>query len=290
MLTNPGVSYFKDIDKVISVCSIKDISVWALAAKYLTDFIDAVEFVVIVPETDLDQFRAVTPNTIKVISEKIYTDQIYKLLKPKFNEKNIGRYGWYLQQFIKLVALSEAKDDETYLIWDADTIPLRPLTFNSRDGLAYYKATEHHLPYFEVISRLLGLEKIVSHSFIAQCFPARGAWMREFIFFIESRQGLPWLEAIIETTNFQEISGFSEYETLGTFFSHKYTDRIRFTNKKWLRFGHSVIGGIHKFNHPHSKLLLSSFDFVSFEAWDKPWIKKLIENMVMRLSTRFSLK
>lgn len=263
-------------DRVISVCSAKDLSVWKVTASHLTNFINAAEFVVIVPETDLEQFQAATPLPIKVINEKIYTDQIHKLLKPKFNEQNKGRYGWYLQQLIKLIALSEAKSDETYLIWDADSVPLKPLVFHSSNKLGYYKATEHHLPYFETISRLLGLRKIVSHSFIAQCFPARGAWVREFILFIESRKNLSWLEAIVEATDFREGSGFSEYETLGTFFSHKYANEIYFMDRKWQRLGNSLIGGIEKLDQPLSKLLLHQFDYAAFEVWDNPSKKRSI--------------
>jgi hypothetical protein len=274
-------------DRVISVCSAKDLSVWKFTASHLKKFINAAEFVVIVPETDLEQFQSVTPSPIKVINEKKYTDQIHKLLKPKFNEQNKARYGWYLQQFIKLIALSEAKSDETYLIWDADTVPLRPLVFHSSNKLGYYKATEHHPPYFETITRMLGLEKIVSHSFIAQCLPARGAWMQEFVKFIESRKGLPWLEAIVEATNFQECSGISEYETLGTFFSHQYADEIYFTNRKWLRSGNSLIGGIDKLDQPLSKLLLHQFDFAAFEAWDNLSKSRSIYKTLKYLIKRF---
>jgi len=259
-----------EFDRVVSVCSAKDLSAWKVTASHLKNFINAAEFVVIVPKTDLEQFQSVTPGPIKVINEEKYTDQIHKLLKPKFNDQNKGRYGWYLQQFIKLIALSEAKSDEIYMIWDADTVPLKPLVFNSSNKLSYYKATEHHLPYFETITRLLDLKKIVCHSFIAQCFPARGAWIQEFITFIETGKGLPWLEAIVEATNFREDSGFSEYETLGTFFSHKYANEIRFTNRKWLRSGNSLIGSIDKLDQPLSKLLLHQFDYAAFEAWDNP--------------------
>jgi hypothetical protein len=277
-----------EFDRVISVCSAKDLSVWGVTASQLKNFINAVEFVVIVPETDLEHFQSVTPDSIKVINEKKYTDQIHKLLKPKFNDQNKSRYGWYLQQFIKLIALSEAKSDETYLICDADTLPLKPLVFNSSNKLSYYKATEHHLPYFETIDRLLGLKKIVSHSFIAQCFPARGIWIQEFITFIETRKGLPWLEAIVEATNFREGSGFSEYETLGTFFSHKYANEICFTNRKWLRFGNSLIGGIDKLDQPLSKLLLRQFDYAAFEAWDNPSKRRSIYKTAKALIKSFS--
>ena len=53
-------------DRVISVCSAKDLSVWKVTASHLKNFINAAEFAVIVPETDLEQFQCVTPSAIKV--------------------------------------------------------------------------------------------------------------------------------------------------------------------------------------------------------------------------------
>jgi len=94
---------------------------------------------------------------------------------------------------------------------------------------------------------------------------------------------LPWLQAIVEATNFREGSGFSEYETLGTFFSHKYANEICFTNRKWLRSGNSLIGGIDKLNQPLSKLLLDQFDYAAFEAWDNPSKTRTIYNKTLFL-------
>ena len=79
-----------DIDKVISVCTLKDISVWPIAAEYILNYIDASEYEVIVPEKEVLQFRAVTPNIFRVVSEELYVRQIHELLKSKFNSKNIG--------------------------------------------------------------------------------------------------------------------------------------------------------------------------------------------------------
>jgi hypothetical protein len=289
-MAKEAVSKRSDVDRVISVCSSKDLAVWRVVAKRLPRLINAADFVVVVPENDLNNFEAVTPAAIRVVNEKIYTDRINQILKPKFDENNSARYGWYLQQFIKLIAISEAKADETYLIWDADTVPLKPLIFNTPNRLKYYKATEHHSPYFDTISRLLGLEKIVSHSFIAQCFPAKGAWIKEFISFIELRNGLPWLEAIVEATDFREVSGFSEYETLGTFFSHAYPEEICYTENRWLRSGSSLIGGIDNLDQAFSIFFLSPFDYAAFEVWDDPTRLKQLRKILKKFLLRFRVK
>ena len=41
-------------------------------------------------------------------------------------DKNTGRAGWYVQQYIKMQFARFTKD-EYYLIWDSDTIPLKPV-------------------------------------------------------------------------------------------------------------------------------------------------------------------
>lgn len=258
-----------DVDKVISVCSAKHLAVWSVAANQITKFIDAKEYVVIVPEREISQFKQSTPQKIDVISEKAYTNSVQDTLKSKIHSGKEDRYGWYLQQFIKLAALVEAKPNETYLIWDADTVPLKPLTFTSGSQLRYYKSAEHHLPYFKTIDRLLELEKIVNHSFITQCFPIKGAWMHGFINLIESKHQIPWFEAIVDSIGFQKGSSFSEYETLGTFLSHRYASAMFFTDKKWLRSANSLIGGVQNIDNPIAKHILKDFDYAAFELWDK---------------------
>ena len=272
-----------EIRRVISVCTAKHVPVWRVASTKLVEFVDSREFVVIVPDHEVEVFKRVTPAEISVTSEAKFTSQIEPLLKPKFSSRNKNRYGWYLQQFIKLAALAESKSDETYLIWDADTVPLKTLSFQTPTGLSYYRATENHTPYFNSIRKLLGLEKITPHSFIAQCFPIKGNWMHEFITLIETRNEADWLKAIADNVDFNEISGFSEYETLGTFITHRYPEEISYSDSKWLRLANSAIGGIHKINKPLSKFILKPYDFAAFEIGDKPSISKQTKHLFNRL-------
>ena len=65
--------------------------------------------------------------------------------------------------------------------------------------------------------RLLGLAAISPRSFVGQCFPIASLHARAFAAEVERRHGRPWYEAIMATTDLSEISGFSEYETLGTY-------------------------------------------------------------------------
>jgi hypothetical protein len=74
-----------DVDKVISVCSAKHLSVWSVAANQINKFIDAKEYVVIVPEREISQFKQSTPQKIDVISENAYTNSVQDTLKSKIH-------------------------------------------------------------------------------------------------------------------------------------------------------------------------------------------------------------
>ena len=156
------------------------------------------------------------------------------------------------------------------LIWDSDTIPLKPLSFIDNSGkLLHYTGKEHHTPYFDLIFKLLGMKKIVNYSFVAQCFAIRGSWAHEFFDFVESRHQKPWMEAIISQIDFEQISGFSEYETLGTYLAHTRAGEIRNVSGKWHRLGNSLLGNAANLDAKQVMKLSSKFDFMAFESWDR---------------------
>jgi Family of unknown function (DUF6492) len=260
------------ISKTISVCSAKDLSTWIISSKYIIKNIISNEYVVIVPESDVEIFQKYSPNQYRVLNESVLIGSFFDDLRNKFREDNSYRFGWYLQQFIKLAALGTAKDNELYLIWDADTVPLKRLNFTINEKVGYYYGIENHLPYFNLILSVTGHSKIVNYSFIAQCFAIKGSWFREFKINLETRHRSLWWRALIDNIDFSEPSGFSEYEILGTFLTHTHPDELFLIEKKWLRRGNSLIGDVRNIERKLSKLLLTPYDFVSFEGWDKPSI------------------
>lgn len=262
----------RQIATVFSVCAGRDIDVWAVASKYIKRHIDAKNYVVIVPDREVEQFQKRTEKSFQVIGESEcigkYQDQIRHIAATGSKE----RLGWYLQQLIKISYLETAGDGDVFLIWDADTIPLKPLKFIDDDGaLLYYRSDEFHQPYFSSISRLLGMEKRVNYSFIAQCFPIKGSWVRDFFSYIETRHRAKWIEAVIESVDFREPCGFSEYETLGTYLTHAHPNEVRLAHGSWERCGRSLTGEVQYLDWRPFKWLLRQDDFVSYERWDQPF-------------------
>ena len=94
--------------------------------------------------------------------------------------------GWYFQQLLKYQFAFLKPEDDYYLIWDADTIPLRPMEFFDEDGrMLLTKSDEYHRPYFETYEKLLGRPAQRDFSFISQHILVRKTILREMLGEIE---------------------------------------------------------------------------------------------------------
>jgi FkbM family methyltransferase len=260
------------VKTVISVCAVKDAATWLHVSRAMIRYLDAETFCVIVPAAEVNVFRAISPDRFDVISEdSLLAGFSLAYVADRMPSANKDHAGWYFQQLVKLLALVSlpANGDDVLLLWDADTMPLHRLTHRTETGhLVYYKGSEHHPPYFDTIRRLLGVEKSVDFSFIAQSFPIYRSWAQEFVSHIESRSGAHWIDAILQSTDLAESSGFSEFETLGAFLAQLHRDRIIVQLDPWERFGYSR--NLSPEILSRSETIGREFAFVAFESWDKP--------------------
>lgn len=257
------------IHSVVSICTARDIEVWEIASRHLIQNIDSQNYCVVVPHDDLEKFKAVSPKSFAVLDEELVLEGIQlSTVRERMPKHNQDRAGWYFQQLLKLGALARcsASDEDLVLIWDADTIPLKKLSFEQDGRLIYFMGHENHRPYFEVIKKLLQIERKVDFSFIAQSFILKKKWLNEFLAELEQISGLRWPEAILGAIDFEEISGFSEYETLGNWLMTRHKDQIAFSTAKWERLGFSK-AELHDLDS--YQLANPTISFISFEAWDK---------------------
>ncbi len=263
------------------VCCLADIAIWQVVAASVVQRIRARQYVVIVPDAELEAFRRRTVPAFTIVGENSYLEQFIEALDRRLCQEAQARRGWYIQQFIKLAALAEARSDEVVVLWDADTVPLKDLTFRDDAGrLEYFTGTEYHRPYFATIRRLLGMQRAIGGSFVAQSFPTRGSWVHEFRSFVANRHGTDWFEAIVAAIDFSEPSGFSEYETLGTFLAHTHAAEIAYSADRWLRYGNSQLGGPRWLGTAWGRFVLRHDAFVAFEKWD------LVRHPVVRVKQR----
>ena len=251
---------------LISVCHAKDIETWKVASKNIAKYVEADNYLVVVPDDSIDAFKLNTDKKFNVVSENSILN-IFDINKLK-RTINSERYNWYLQQFIKLELLSRLVLNENAIIWDADTIPLKKIRFFDEDNAPiFYSSNEYHLPYFKLIKKLLGFDKIITKSFIAQCFPVTHNISKHLFQEIEKFNSKPWFDALLDCIDSNENSGFSEYETLGTFISHKYPHLLKWNKKFWSRYGYSVLRENNIKFKEIDKISLDhlNFDFLSFE-------------------------
>lgn len=200
-----------------------------------------------------------------------------------------SRVGWYFQQFLKLGYAFTCKDDY-YLVWDADLIPLREITFFQEDGKPIFDLKpEYHAPYFDSIEKLLGYDKAIPESFIAEHMLMHAGMVREMLACMEkyadgSLKGKRWYEKVLHAASQTgSPSGFSEFETLGTFVMHRYPDAYALRKLKTFRFG----GMIFPCNVEEKYLawVAQELDTISFEAWDN---SHTFWGMTKLLSVKFS--
>lgn len=159
-------------------------------------------------------------------------DKIKEIIKERIGEDK--RAGWYFQQFLKMAwALNH---DEDYIVWDADTIPLRKLQFEENNKKIFDIKIEYHEPYFKTIDKLFEgkVKRNGQYSFIAEHMIISHKIMKKMILDIENNENLlgkSFWEKILYAIEHKDLngSGFSEFETYGnyvkTYFEKEYLNR-----------------------------------------------------------------
>ncbi len=212
-------------------------------------------------------------------------------LKALINSKSLinPQYGWYFQQFLKLGFSRSKYAKAQYLIWDADTIPVRPITF-CKDGKYFFNIkNEYHLPYFTCMERILNLKKKIDGSFISEHIVVDTVIMKEMLSKIESNNLVPgnyWFEKIINSLDTDVFCGFSEFETYGTYIHTYYPTLCKRRSLNTFREGGLLFGkGV---TERELKYMAKKFDTISFEGGDKPITSsfKYLKDMLIRGRTR----
>lgn len=244
--------------------------------KYLTPkniyIVTDIRFERFLPRVILDDNKCIVIDE-NCLYEGLTLDAIKNLFS-KLRRFKMGA-GWYYQQFLKMAfALSDYCDTNFYLSWDSDTIPLRKIDFFDDSGKPYFTMkTEHHVPYFTAIERLLGINFTNNRSYIAENMMFNKVIMTEMINHIESNSqlvGNAWYEIIAHSLEPESVSpmGFSEFETYGNYCFNYYPDFYVERTLPSFRAGGLIQG-----RFVSDKILEKlSFDqaTASFEIYDRP--------------------
>jgi hypothetical protein len=258
---------------VITMCNLDHLQVWIRTSQLLGVHVPAERYLLYVPEDQINIFSEVSQPGTTVLSQESLSASYRRELSESVSSAGMGhRFGWYLQQYNKIEALTR-QDCDLVVIWDADCVPVRPQQLLTPDGLpTFMYADEYHPEYFAMIRRLLNIGRVQHQSFVIPAFPIRHQWIHDFVRDVsEKNDDLPWWEALIRSTDFSEVGAFSETETLGTWIANRYPDGWVSCDMPWERYGRSRFGDVRKYSASDLMQLGAKHDLgiISFENWDK---------------------
>jgi hypothetical protein len=259
------------LGNVIVVSRARDLGVNRISIPEIMTHIRASNYSIFVPNCELPLFKASLPGEVDVLAEEsLLGDWTTKRIAGALPAPVDGRAGWYLQQFLKIEAVRQLPALSEALIWDGDTVPLRPMNFKDSSGrVGFYVGREHHEPYFDTTRSLLRLGRAIPHSFVAQCMYVRVHWICALLAAIEDRSSSGWIEAILRSISGKFPSEFSEYETIGTFVANRWQSEMYLNHRPWFRWGMSHFGGVDRITAAGLRRLGRSYDYVALESWDK---------------------
>lgn len=246
--------------------------------EYINKYIDYKNIVFISNQEVKEMLDELHNDRIKFVDENLMIENLnFKTIKKLIVDRggDVKRTGWYFQQFLKL-GYALICEDEYYMVWDADTIPVKKVNmFNEENKPYFHLKTEYHKPYFDTIDNLFNnnYKKSVKGSFIAEHMIFKTEYVKDMLNEIEENNSIDgkyfyekMIDAITEIKNLNN-SGFSEFETYGTYVYSKYKDS--YSIKEWK----SLREGIYYINLPINdkqiKWLAKKYDAVSFEKHDR---------------------
>lgn len=262
--------------QIVSACRARDLPILELTISKLPQMIACEALHVIAPQADCLTIQKRMGRKARVIPEQDFLpgmniEELRAFSAPGFPQAA----GWYLQQFLKLQFAFFEPEKDYYLIWDADTVPLRPMRFFDEQGrMLLTKAEEYQVPYFETYRRILGEEPNREFSFIAQHILVQKSVAREMLAKVDHRVsgggGWPWkiIRSLPESGRNNNL--FSEYETYGHYVKNHYPDRVKFIRRSWLRKAAREIGRSFP-SQRELKKLSEQYDYVAFERVYRGW-------------------
>lgn len=176
-----------------------------------------------------------------IIHESIFPFNI-DTIKSMYQSSN-NRYGWYLQQLLKLYAsIIITEIVEHYLVIDCDTLFLQPTTFFENDLILYNTGNEYHEPYFSHISRMTdNIKKEMNISGICHHMMFSKTLINEMFTMIENEYNEKYstnyvfYEIFLSCINGKifDHSGASEYEMYFNYLIKYHLNKIKIRQLKW---------------------------------------------------------
>lgn len=207
--------------------------------------------IVIISKVDLNLDTNV--DYVFIDENKLYQGLSYERIKQIIEMRDkfaVKRTGWYLQQFLKY-SYAYICEEDYYISWDADTIPLRRIEMFENGSPVFDVKEEHHLPYFTTINKLFSHEirRYGDFSFISEHMIFDKKCVIKMLSDIDGNHNLRGenvFEKILSAVNDIDLlmSGFSEFETYGNYVCKKFPDMYHIRQLESLRDGDRLYGNI----------------------------------------------
>ena len=260
--------------------------------KFYFEFLPIKNIYVIGPETISEKIKSLNDDKIIFVNESDFVDvtRLREIYSMRTNDKP-GHAGWYIQQFIKM-SFARFTHDEYYLIWDSDTIPLKPVKMFDDDTKKPFfdMKLEFNRAYFEAIKKILpGIYNPINQSFISEHMIIKVEFMRELISEIENNDnftGKNFQEKIINAIEPESLrgSGFSEFETYGYYVTSRHPGA--YTKRRWcsLRTMKGFYDNSSEIDEVQREWLRKKYHAVSIEKWQKvsSFRKSLVKSGLFR--------
>jgi hypothetical protein len=251
-------------ERFLIVAEKKVIPVLAYSLEGLRRWTELPSMTLVVPSSQRDAFLNLQDKDLEILAD----EDILPSPTKKEIEARLGalgwRAGWYLQQFIKL-GYSRIVEADRYVIWDADTVLIRPMPFFVRGVAQIGAAKEYHAPYFRTYEKIVGSKPVLPHSSISQYMPIHCKVARDLLDHIEERSGKPWVEAILSCLPCEQMSEFSEYETYANYASCYFKHTLNVRMMKWFRYGSEVFDLAGGGNNETIESYFNGYTYVAFE-------------------------
>ena len=158
------------------------------------------------------------------------------------------RAGWYFKQLVIFAYATMPAAADRYLVWDADTLPLHDMSFFDESGKVVFDVAAFlHATYFETLKNLLGIERQVDYSFIADHMMLEKKIVLALLDRITGglMSGESLARRALSSISDEGLAGgcgFSEYETYGNFAAAYYPECFITRKSSRTRMGSSFLG------------------------------------------------
>lgn len=287
---------------IVTACRRKDLGTLQKAHPLLQKFIPHRRLIVFTARPNLSLFRAKLGSFVEILDEdKVVPGMTLEKLRREGQLPGFpAGAGWYFQQFLKLSYPLLEPQAKRYLIWDADTLPLRPIQPFSESGEAHLvgvtedcaqplgdvsadektrellrRATRPHASYFDNYEHLLGEAADPNQSFISQHMAIQVECLKQLLSVIENRwpgrDGWAW--KIVRNLRGRDANLFSEYEFYAHYALRHFPAQHKIQTLSWRRGGRLLPGAK---GQNQLREWSKQFDFVALEAWISPWRRMLV--------------